>query len=91
VSNYKIEKAFCYHPSKVYHIFYDPIREYMEFHFLNVLKPPNFILPSTLGENMKNVINFLSKFHYPLLINDILNNLLVRRLLEWLWWKLDFT
>jgi hypothetical protein len=45
----------------------------MELHFFHVLKPPNFILPSKLGGEMKNVIDFLSQFHYPLLINDKVN------------------
>jgi hypothetical protein len=63
----------------------------MELHFLHVLKPPSLILRSTLGGNPKNVINLLSQFHYPLLINDKVRNFSVRKLLGWLWWKFAFT
>jgi hypothetical protein len=63
VSSCKEEQVFCYQPSRFYHLFYDPVGEYMELHFLNVLKPPRFILPSSLGGNLKNVINLLSQFH----------------------------
>jgi hypothetical protein len=65
VSSCKAEQAFCYQPSKFYHLFYDPVGEYMELHFLNVLKPSRFILPSSLGGNLKNVINLLSQFYCP--------------------------
>jgi hypothetical protein len=61
--------------------------EYMELHFLNVLKPSSFVIPSTLGGNMKNVINLLSQFYYLLLISGRVRNFSVRKLLEWLWWK----
>jgi hypothetical protein len=91
VSSCKAEQAFCYQPSRFYHLFYDPVGEYMELHFLNVLKPPRFILPSSLGGNLKNVINLLSQFYYPLLISDRVNKFSVRKLLEWLWWKFVFT
>jgi hypothetical protein len=63
----------------------------MELHFFQVLKPPNFILPSTLGGELKNVIDLLSQFHFLLLISDRLNKFSVRRLLDWLWWKSTFT
>jgi hypothetical protein len=91
VNNYKAEKAFCYQPSKFYHLFYDPVGEYMELHFLNILKPSRFILPSSLGGNMKDVINLLSHFYSPFLISEKINKFSVRRLLEWLWWKFVFT
>jgi hypothetical protein len=67
VSNCKAEQAFCYQPSRFYHLFYDPVGEYMELHFLNVLKPPRFILPSSLGGNLKNVINLCHSFIVPCL------------------------
>jgi hypothetical protein len=63
----------------------------MELHFLHVLKPPSFILPSTLEGEMKNVIVLLSQFHYLYLISDKVNKFSVRRLLDWLWWKSTFT
>jgi hypothetical protein len=84
VSSCKTEHAFCYQPSKFCHVFYDPVEEYMELHFFHVLKPPNFILPSELGRKLKNVIDLLSQFHYPLWISDKENKFSVRRLLEWL-------
>jgi hypothetical protein len=91
VNNCEVEKVFFYQPSRFYHLFYDPVGEYMEWHFLNVLKPSRFILPSSLGGNMKNVINLLSQFYCPLLISDRVNKFSVRKLLEWLWWKFVFT
>jgi hypothetical protein len=91
VSNCKEEQVFCYQPSRFYHLFYDPVGEYMELHFLNVLEPPSLILPSSLGGNMKNVINLLSQFHCPLLTSDRVNNFSIRKLFGWLWWKFDFT
>jgi len=87
----KIEHVFCYQPSKFRPLFYDPIGEYMELHFLCVLEPPNFILTSTLGGKLKDVIILLSQFHHLLLITDRVNGLPVRKLLEWLWWKFAFT
>jgi hypothetical protein len=63
----------------------------MELHFLNVLKPPRFILPSSLGGNLRNVINLLSQFYCPLLISDKVNKFSVRKLLEWFWCKFVFT
>jgi hypothetical protein len=91
VSSCKAEQAFCYQSSRFYHLFYDPIGEYMELHFLNVLEPPRFILPSSLGGNLKNVINLLSQFHFPLLISGKVRNFSFRKLLGWLWWKFYFT
>jgi hypothetical protein len=63
----------------------------MEFPFFQVLKPPSFIFLSTLGGELKNVINLLSQFHYLLSITDRVNEFPVRKLLEWLWWKFTFT
>jgi hypothetical protein len=63
----------------------------MEWHFFQVLKPPNFIFPSTLGGEMKDVTDLLSLFHYLLLISDRVNKFSVRGLLDWLWWKFTFT
>jgi hypothetical protein len=91
VSSCKAEQAFCYQSSRFYHLFYDPVGEYMELHFLNVLKPPSLILPSSLGGNLKNVINLLSQFHYPLLISDRVKIFQLGSYLEWLWWKFSFT
>jgi hypothetical protein len=91
VSSCKVEQGFCYQHSKFCHLFYDPVREYMELHFLNVLKPSRFILPSTLEGNLKNVISLLSQFCYPLQISDIVNKFSIRKLLEWICWKFVFT
>jgi hypothetical protein len=48
VSNYKTEHVFCHQPSGFFHFLYEPVREYMELHFLHVLEPLNFILTSAL-------------------------------------------
>ena len=91
VSNCKEEQFFCYQPSKFYHLFYDPIGEYMKLHFLNVLKPSRLVIPSTLGGNTKNAINLMSQVYYLLLISGRVRKFLVRKLLEWLWWKFVVT
>jgi hypothetical protein len=91
VSSRKTEHVFCYQPSRFCHLFYDPVGQYMEWHFFQVLNPPKFILPSALGGGLKNVIDLLSQFHYLLLISDRVNKFSVRRLLDWLWWKSTFT
>jgi hypothetical protein len=54
----------------------------MELHFLNVSKPSSFGIPSTLGGNLKNVINLLSQFYYLLLISGRVRNFLVRNYLS---------
>jgi hypothetical protein len=91
VSNCKAEKDFCYQSSRFYHLFYDPVGEYMELHFLHVLKPSSFVIPSTLGGNLKNVIILLSQFYYLLLISGRVRKFSIRKLLEWLWWKFVVT
>jgi hypothetical protein len=91
VSNCKKEQALCYKFSVVGHSSYEPVREYMELHFLHVLELPNLILPSVLGGALKNVIVSLSQFHYFVLISDRANEFPVRKPLEWLWWKFTFT
>jgi hypothetical protein len=87
----KAKQVFFYRPRKFYHLFYDPVREYKELHFLHVLKPPSFIFPSALEGELKNVIVLLSQFHYLYLISHRVNKFSVRRLLDWLWWKSTFT
>jgi hypothetical protein len=91
VSICKAEHMSCYQPSRFYYLFYDPVWEYLELHFLNVLNPPKFILPSSLGGNLKNVIILLSWFYYLFLISGRVRKFFVRKLLEWLWWKFFFT
>jgi hypothetical protein len=85
------EKAACYNFFGVCRLAYEPVKEYMEFYFLHVWKPPNFILTSTLGGKLKNVTVLLSRLHYLLSIMDRVKELPVRKLLEWLWWKFAFT
>jgi hypothetical protein len=63
----------------------------MELHFLHVLEPLSFILTSTLGGEMKNVIILLSQLHCFYLSSDRVNKFAARKLLEWLWWKFSFT
>jgi hypothetical protein len=75
VSSCKAEQAFCYKFSGLCHLFYEPIGEYMELHFLHVLEPPNFIMTSTLGGKLKDVIVLLSRLHYLLSVTDRVNGL----------------
>jgi len=86
-----VEKASCYPFSGVFRLNYKLVKEYMELYFIHVLNPPNFILTSTLGGNLKNVTCLLSRLHYLLSSIDRVKALLVRKLLEWLWWKFGFT
>jgi hypothetical protein len=60
VSNCKVEQAFCCQLHGFCHSFYEPVREYMELHFLHILEPPSFILISTLGGRLKDAIVLLS-------------------------------
>jgi hypothetical protein len=60
VSNCKAKKAFCCQLHGFFHSFYEPIREYMELHFLHILNPPRFIQISALGGRIKDVIIQLS-------------------------------
>jgi hypothetical protein len=91
VSSYGAEHVVCYKLSGVFHSFYEPVSKYLEWNFLHILEPPNFISTSAFGEKMKDVTILLSWLHYLLLITDIINGLPVRKLLEWLWWKFSFT
>jgi hypothetical protein len=38
------EQAFCYKFHKIFHSFYEPVNEYMEWHFLHILEPALFYL-----------------------------------------------
>jgi hypothetical protein len=91
VSNYKIEHVLCHKPSGFCHFLYEPLREYMELHFLHVLEPLNFILTSSLGGEMKRIIILLSQLHCFYLISDRVNKFASREFLEWIWWKFSFT
>jgi hypothetical protein len=91
VSSCVAEKAACYQFSGVCRLAYEPVKEYMELYFLHVLKPPSFILTSSLGGKLKDVTILLSRLHYLLSITDRVKELPVRKLLEWLWWKFSFT
>jgi hypothetical protein len=91
VSSCVTNQATCYKFSGVCRLSYEPVKEYMELYFLHVLKPPNFILTSSLGGKMKNVTVLLSRLHSLLSIIDRVNKFAARKLLEWLWWKFSFT
>jgi hypothetical protein len=91
VNRCKTEHVFCHQPNGFFHSFYEPVNEYMEWHFLHVLEPSKFISTSSFGEKLKDVTVLLSRLHYLLLITDRINGLPVRKLLEWLWWKFSFT
>jgi hypothetical protein len=91
VSSCVAEKVVCYQFSGVFHLAYKPMKEYMELYYLHVLKPPIFILTSSLGGNLKNVTILLSQLHYLLSIINGVKELPVRKLLEWIWWKFSFT
>ena len=83
--------GFCHQPSKFSHSLYDLVGEYMEFLFLHDLNPPSLIPPFPVGGKMKNVTILLTWLHYLLSIMDRVKKLLVRKLIEWLWWKFAFT
>jgi hypothetical protein len=83
--------AACYKFSGVHHLAYEPVKEYMDLYFLHVLKPPSFILTSTLGGKIKDVTVPLSRLHQLLVITDRVKDLPFGKLLDWLWWKFAFT
>jgi hypothetical protein len=70
---------------------YEHVKEYMELYLLHVLKPPSFILTSSLGGKLKNVTVLLSWLDSLLSITERVNKFTARKLLEWLWWKFAFT
>jgi hypothetical protein len=59
----------------------------MELHFFHILKTSRTCLSSSMMRSTKNVVVWLSQFHYFVLISDRINKLSVRGLLDWLWWK----
>jgi hypothetical protein len=91
VSNFVAEEAVCHQFSEIHHSFYDPVGEYMEWHFPYALEPPYFISTPACKEELKSVTTLLSRLHHPLMIIDRRKELLSRKLLEWLWWKFYFT
>jgi hypothetical protein len=91
VSSCVAETNACYEFSGVFRSAYELVKEYMELYFLHVLEPPSFILTSTLGGKLKDVIVMLSRLHYQLSVPDRVEEVLARKLLEWLWWKFTFT
>jgi hypothetical protein len=64
------EQAFCYKFHRIFHSFYEPVNEYMEWHFLHALEPPYFISTSAFGEKLKDVTVLLSRLHHLLVITD---------------------
>jgi hypothetical protein len=91
VRSFVTEQVACYKFSGFFRLAYEPVKEYMELYFLHVLNPLSFILISALGGNIKDVTDLLSRLHHLLLITDKVKEILVRKLLEWLWWKFSFT
>jgi hypothetical protein len=91
MSSCGVEQAFCYKFHKIFHSFYEPVNDYMEWHFLHILEPPYFISTSSFEEKLKGVAILLSQLHHLLMVTDRVKELPVRKLLEWLWWKFSFT
>jgi hypothetical protein len=90
-NNCVAEEASFRQISKIFHSFYDPVSEYMEWHFPYALELPYFISTPACKEELKNVTIILSRLHHMLMIIDRRKELLSRKLLEWLWWKSAFT
>jgi hypothetical protein len=91
VNNCVAEEAVYRQFSKNFHSFYDPVSEYMEWHFPYALELPYFISTPTCKEELKSVTILLSRLHHLLMIISRRKELLFRKLLEWLWWKSAFT
>jgi hypothetical protein len=85
------EEAACRQFSGVCHWSYEPVKEYMELHFLHKLEPPHFISTSACKEGLKSVTILLSWLHHLFEIIDRRKELPFRKLLDWLWWKFAFT
>jgi hypothetical protein len=75
----------------VCHWSYEPVKEYMELHFLHKLEPPHFISTSACKEGLKSVTIMMSWLHHLFEIIDKRKELPFRKLLDWLWWKFSFT
>jgi hypothetical protein len=75
------EQAFCYPFHKIFHSFYEPVNEYMEWHFLYALEPPIFISTTTLGDELKDVTILMLWLHRLLSITDKLKELPFRKLI----------
>jgi hypothetical protein len=87
-----VAEEVAWHPfSEIFHSFYDPISECMEWHFPYALEPPYFISTPAYKEEFKNVTVLLSQLHHLLMIIDRRKELLSKKLLEWLWSKSTFT
>jgi hypothetical protein len=91
IHNCVAKEAACRQFSGVCHWSYEPVKEYMESHFLHKLEPPYFISTQACKEELKSVTVLLSRLHHLLMIIDRRKELLSRKLLEWLWWKSAFT
>jgi hypothetical protein len=89
--NFVAEEAACHQFAEIFHSFYDPVSEYMEWHILYALELPYSISTSPCQEKLKSVAVLMSRLHYLLVIIDRRKELLSRKLLEWLWWKFFFT
>jgi hypothetical protein len=90
-NNCVAKEAACHQFSEIFHSFYDPVSEYMEWHVLYALEPPYSISTSASREKLKSVVVLLSRLHHLLMIIDIKKELPFRKLLDWLWWKSSFT
>jgi hypothetical protein len=85
LSIFGVEKAFCYRFHRIFHSFYEPINNYMEWHFLHILETPYFISTSSFEEKLKGVTILLSRLHHLLVITDRVKELPFKKLLDWLW------
>jgi hypothetical protein len=79
--SYGVEKYFFYPLCRILHSFYEPVSEYMEWHFLHILEPPYFISTSSFEVGMKCVTVMLSWLHHLIVIIDKVKELPVRKLL----------
>jgi hypothetical protein len=68
--SYGVEKVFCYQFHRIFHSFYEPVNEYMEWNLLHALEMTYFISTSALGEKLKDVIVLLSRLHHLLVITN---------------------
>jgi hypothetical protein len=82
VSSCVVEEAAYYKFFRIYYSFYEPVNEYMEWHFLHVLELPYFISTSSFEGELKGVTILLSQLHQLLVIIDRVKELPFRKLLD---------
>jgi hypothetical protein len=90
-NNCVAEEAACRQFSGIFHSFYDPVSEYMEWHFPYALEPPYFISTSACEGEVEECNRSAVTVTPSAGDHRQKEGASIRKLLEWLWWKSSFT